>query len=90
MHLLRRMQLPLTSWIAVSVQLEPVSCDNGTRLFTLSIANLIVLRCSPCVICRRLTGCSTDNNGICAVGDLEFQQFFQFIVIHLSIFIHRG
>ena len=36
--------------IAVSVQLEPVPAITGTRLFTLSIANLIVLRCSPCVI----------------------------------------
>ena len=66
------------------------SCDNRYTFIYFINCKFNCFKMFSVCHCRRLTGCSTDNNGICAVGDLEFQQFFQFIVIHLSIFIHRG
>ena len=40
--------------------------------------------------CRRLACSATDNDCICAVRDLIVQKLFQFLIIYLSVFMHRG
>ena len=38
----------------------------------------------------RLSRGSADNDRVCAVGNLEFDQFAKLVIVHTPVFIHGG
>ena len=66
------------------------SCDNrNTFVYFINCKFNRLEMLSMCHSCR-LTCSTADNDRICTVGNLILEQFFKFIVVHLSVFIHRG
>ena len=65
------------------------SCDYRHTFVNFVNCELDCLKVLSVCQSRRFSCCSADNDGVCAVRDLILKDLLKFLIIYLTVFVHR-